>query len=67
MDQATRALIDANAKLHKQLTIARTVIRRVRTQLEYLYISENELSWEKGDPDETCRTGLEDIDNLDRR
>lgn len=67
MDTATRALIETNAKLNKQLTIAKTSLRRVRDQLEYLLIEDNELCWEKGDPDETCRVGLEEINLLDRR
>lgn len=66
MDNATRALIEANAKLHKQLTIAKTQLYRVRSQLEYLSIDDNELCWEKGDPDETCRLALEEIIKLDR-
>lgn len=58
---ATRALIEANAKLHKQIVIAQTAMRIACNQIDYLSIDNNELCWDRGDPQDTLREALKEV------
>ena len=61
MDSPTKHLIDANARLHRQLMVAKTALRLVHNQLYHITVEDFELCFEHGDPQETIVAALREL------
>lgn len=64
MDRAIKELVEANARLHRQLVILRSALLKLDTQIDNLVIEDYDICWENGDPKITIEWALQETEAL---